>query len=271
VPLSADEISAVDRCYDALPRVAATAEQIGPFTLFLRTDPQSFPYYARPTLGVTRPVSTADLVAVRERQRQAGAPETFEWVHEVCPSLLAACREQELVVHTHPVLVLDPPVRAPMPADAEVRLLGPDDDISTADAVAHVAFGSPGTGTGTAGVAERDAAAGGAGTRAAVLARRIAAGTFGMAAAYDPADGPVSVGSYQCVPEGGEIVGVGTLPMARRRGLGAAVTAVLAADLTSRGIPLVFLGASDDDVARVYEGVGFRRIGTAYTAEPPDS
>ncbi|MGI9085962.1 MAG: hypothetical protein ACR2FE_11855, partial [Aeromicrobium sp.] len=188
-----DELTAVDRCYDALPRPAATAEQIGPFTLFVRSDPRGFPYYARPTPGGTAPVTAADVVAVRERQRELGAPEAFEWVQEVCPSLRDVCIEQGLVVHTNPVLVLDPPVRAPRPDGVDIRLLGPDDDIATADAVAHVAFGTPRTGPGDAGVTERNASIGD-GTRAALLARRIAAGTFGMAAAYDPVDGPISVG-----------------------------------------------------------------------------
>jgi predicted GNAT family acetyltransferase len=65
-----------------------------------------------------------------------------------------------------------------------------------------------------------------------------------------------------------EIVGVGTLPAFRRRGLGAAVTARLAELAVERGLTTVFLSAADDAAARVYEGVGFRRIGTAGIAEP---
>jgi predicted GNAT family acetyltransferase len=65
-----------------------------------------------------------------------------------------------------------------------------------------------------------------------------------------------------------EITGVGTLPSARRQGLGAAVTAELAALAIADGIGTVFLSASDAAVARVYAGLGFRRIGTAMIAEP---
>jgi predicted GNAT family acetyltransferase len=61
---------------------------------------------------------------------------------------------------------------------------------------------------------------------------------------------------------------VGTLPNARRCGLGAAVTARLAALASERGSHTVFLSASDDAVARVYSGIGFRQIGTAMIAEP---
>ena len=58
------------------------------------------------------------------------------------------------------------------------------------------------------------------------------------------------------------------LPVSRRRGLGAAVTAALAADAQGRGIGTVFLSATDDTVARVYARTGFRQVGVAMIAEP---
>ena len=68
-----------------------------------------------------------------------------------------------------------------------------------------------------------------------------------------------------------EITGVGVLPASRRRGLGAAVTALLARDALDRGVETGFLSASDDAVARVYARIGFREIGNAMIAEPaPD-
>jgi predicted GNAT family acetyltransferase len=60
-----------------------------------------------------------------------------------------------------------------------------------------------------------------------------------------------------------EITGVGTLPSARRRGVGAAVTGRLVEHARERGAAIVFLSAADDAVARRYERLGFRRIGTA--------
>jgi predicted GNAT family acetyltransferase len=80
---------------------------------------------------------------------------------------------------------------------------------------------------------------------------------------------PVSVGSHQPVGSVSEVVGVGTLRAYRRRGIAASLTAFLAADARRRGVATVFLSAGDDDVARVYGRVGFRRIGTACVAEPP--
>ena len=66
-----------------------------------------------------------------------------------------------------------------------------------------------------------------------------------------------------------EVTGVGTLPAARRRGIGAAVTGQLVEDARERGAELVFLSAADDDVARMYERLGFRRIATACFGRPP--
>jgi predicted GNAT family acetyltransferase len=60
-----------------------------------------------------------------------------------------------------------------------------------------------------------------------------------------------------------EIVGVATLPAVRRQGLGGAVTALLVEHALSIGVETVFLSAASDDVARVYERLGFRRTGTA--------
>ena len=57
------------------------------------------------------------------------------------------------------------------------------------------------------------------------------------------------------------------LPRARRHGVGAAITAALVADAHDRGVGTVFLSAGDDAVARVYERVGFVRVGTACIAE----
>ena len=65
-----------------------------------------------------------------------------------------------------------------------------------------------------------------------------------------------------------EIAGVATLPVARRRGLGAAVTAALARELRAAGTDLIFLSAGSEEIARVYLRVGFRRVGTACIAEP---
>ena len=87
--------------------------------------------------------------------------------------------------------------------------------------------------------------------------------------AWAGADGiPVATAAHQPLDGVTEIVGVATLPAYRRRGLGAAVTAALVADALERGVETVFLSAADEDVARMYASVGFRRVGTAGVAVP---
>ena len=48
----ADLLATVEAYYDAVPRRAARAEQIGPFTLFVNPGP-GWRYYVRPSLGAT--------------------------------------------------------------------------------------------------------------------------------------------------------------------------------------------------------------------------
>jgi predicted GNAT family acetyltransferase len=65
-----------------------------------------------------------------------------------------------------------------------------------------------------------------------------------------------------------ELVGIGTAAAARGRGLGAALTALLARAARAAGAEVVFLAAGDDTATRVYERVGFRRVGECGIAEP---
>jgi ribosomal protein S18 acetylase RimI-like enzyme len=146
-----------------------------------------------------------------------------------------------------------------------------DQELDRIWAVPAVAFGYPGTAAGDAGPAERDKiAADHDGGTIAMLRERLRSGHSVLAAAFGP-DGPLAAGSCQAMDGVAEITGVGVLPAERRKGLGAAVTALLARDALERGVRTVFLSASDDAVARVYARIGFREIGTAMIAEPaPD-
>ncbi|MEV0275462.1 GNAT family N-acetyltransferase [Streptomyces sp. NPDC050610] len=267
----------LERYYDAVPRSGARAEDFGPLTLFVREGQgQGWPYYARPTLGHRGPVSVADIGDVRARQRELGVSESFEWVAETTPGLRAAVERAGLVVHEHPLMALDldaasPPVASDGNAEGiSVRIVGPDDPaLSSALAVPYLAFADPGTAVGAAGPAELDELVVSQADDGSVerIAGRIRAGLTCVAAAV--ADGTaLCAGQHQPVGEVSEIVGVGTLPSARRRGLGMKVTEALVADAGARGVETVFLSAGDDDVARIYSRLGFRRVGTALIAEP---
>ncbi|MEV7775886.1 GNAT family N-acetyltransferase [Kitasatospora sp. NPDC086791] len=265
----------IERYYDAAPRSAARAEDFGPLTLFVREDGTGWHYYARPTPGHDGPAVTAeDVRRVLERQRELGVPEAFEWVAEQNPELRAAVEAAGLTVHEHPLLVLGPqdePAPAPeLPDPVEVRVLTADaPELAEAAAVPEVAFGAPGTAVGPAGATELAAstAALTADGGLARVARRLTDGATVLAAALEGGAALCS-GRYNPVGPVGEVVGVGTLPSARRRGLGLAVTAALVAHARANGVRTVFLSASDEDVARIYRRAGFRPFATALIAEP---
>jgi ribosomal protein S18 acetylase RimI-like enzyme len=266
-------IERIDAFCDAVPRRRAQAQELGPLVLFVTTGP-GWPYYARPRRGRRPPVTAADVRAVRARQRELIIPESFEWIEQAAPEMAAAAAEAGLEVVAHPLMVLAEPGPVPvpvppLPAEITVRVVAPEEqELDRIWAVPAVAFGHMGTAAGEAGAAERDkiAADHDAGT-IAMLRERLRSGHSVLAAAFGP-DGPVAAGSCQAVDGVAEITGVGVLPTHRRQGLGAAVTALLAADALERGVETVFLSATDEVVARVYARIGFRGIGTAMIAEP---
>ncbi|MGC4764165.1 GNAT family N-acetyltransferase [Micromonospora sp. DT46] len=273
--LDRDLFGRLEHFYDAVPRDAARTEEYGPLVLFVR-EGAGWPFYARPRLDATGAPSLADITAVRERQRELGLPEALEWVHETTPDLLAVARSAGLAVLEAPLMVLDP-AALPDPGtltDVPLRMLDaatPDfaADVAARRAVAAVGFSAAGTEPGDAGTAQRDAAMAELDEAALDEERtRVADGRRLSVLAETPAEGALASGMAMRVGDVAEIAGVATLPAARRRGLGAAVTATLARELLAAGTDLVFLSAGSEDIARVYLRVGFRRIGTACIAEP---
>ncbi|SDG91224.1 FR47-like protein [Lentzea fradiae] len=214
-----------------------------------------YPLYARPRFPGGRP-SLADIAAVRERQRELGVPEAFEWVHETTPDLHDIAVEAGLEVLRAPLMVLEEDALPEPHPHVRVLATRPPE----VPVVAGIAFSSPGTARGEAGAADRDAALAGA-TQENTRHRHAVADL--------PGEGVLAVGTAQRAGDVVEIAGIGTLPAARRRGLGGAVTAALARDALDRGAQLVFLSAGSEDIARVYARVGFRRAGTACIAAPP--
>jgi GNAT superfamily N-acetyltransferase len=266
-------IERIDAFCDAIPRQRTIAEALGPLVLFIPNGP-GWPYYARPRRGRlpagSSPISVADVRRVRARQRELLIPESFEWIEQDAPDMAAAASGAGLDVHDHPLMMLaglQPPPA--LPARVSVRVVSPDDpDLILAWAAPGVAFGHPGTAVGSAGVIERDKVAANHDAGIIGLVReRLESGESVLAAAVGP-NGPLAAGSYQLAGGVAEITGLGVLPTSRRRGLGAAVTAKLAADAIAHGADLVFLSATDEVVARVYHRLGFRRIGTAMIADP---
>ncbi|MEU4236530.1 GNAT family N-acetyltransferase [Actinoplanes sp. NPDC026619] len=286
----------LERFYDALPRPYARVEEFGGLVLFVR-EGEGWPYYARPRIGAETP-SAADITAARRRQRELGAPEAFEWVHETTPDLLATARSAGLDVLLAPLLTLDPAALVPdLPVPgAEIRILDPRSaeypaELAATRAVAQLAFGNPphhtpleevaavaaenlgptdqALTTGAAGPAERDVATEQLSPDLVEgFRRRASSGAYHTAVVTSPTEGILATGAVMRDGDVAEIAGVGTLPSARGRGYASQLTAKLARQALNDGVHLVFLSAGDDDVARLYTKVGFRRAGTACIAEP---
>jgi ribosomal protein S18 acetylase RimI-like enzyme len=273
----------LERFYDALPRSDARAEDFGGLVLFVR-EGAGWPFYARPRPGGDTP-SAADITAARQRQRELGLPEAFEWVHETTPDLLAVARSAGLEVLLAPLMVLETAALVPdLPVTgATIRLLDPSAagfgaDLAASRAVAQLGFGAPPPGSAqtvngalisvAAGPAERDAVPPPSEDMVEATRKRTLAGRITTGVVESPAEGVLASGVVQRVGDVAEIAGVATLPSARRRGYASQLTATLAREALENDVHLVFLSAGDEDVARLYSKVGFRRIGTACIAEP---
>jgi GNAT superfamily N-acetyltransferase len=273
----------LERFYDALPRSDARAEEFGGLVLFVR-EGAGWPFYARPRPGADTP-SAADITAVRQRQRDLGLPEAFEWVHENTPDLLAVARSAGLQVLLAPLMVLETAALVPdLPVTgATIRLLDPSSagfaaDLAASRAVAELGFGAPAAAaapatdgaliTEPAGPAHRDALPPPDPELVEAARERTLSGRITTGVVDSPTEGILASGIVQRVGDVVEIAGMATLPSARLRGYASQLTATLARHALQNDVHLVFLSAGDDDVARLYSRVGFRRIGTACIAEP---
>lgn len=244
----------IERYYDAAPRTASSTEEVGPFTLFLRSDPRGWPYYARPRSGLSSAPTPDDVRTVLERQREREVPQQLEWVGELVPGLVDAAREAGLVVHEHPLMVLTRPVPAPDVPGVEVRLLDGSDP----------ALGPVQSAIG-AGFEESDEVGS---ADAPYMRDRVAQGFTRLVGAFE-SGAAVGGGSHQPVGPVTELVGIAVVPRFRRRGVGAAITGALVEDARALGVETVFLSAGSQRVADVYARVGFTRVATACVAEAP--
>lgn len=266
-----DLLTRIERYYDMVPRsFGARVEEFGPLTLFVY-DGGPWPLYARPSLGADA-VAPTQVEDVRRRMRELGVPESFEWVDQVTPALRGAALAAGLAVSDHPLLALTEAIAAPAvdaEVHAEVRAVGPDDDLAAVLTSAHLGFASRGTAVGSVGLGELVQAAGEQ-SREAIQSERDALRSRSASRFAAWVNGsPVCTGRYTPLARVAEIVGVGTLPAYRRRGLAGAVTAALTTDALAAGVEMVFLSADDEDVARVYRRLGFADCGTACIAAPP--
>jgi GNAT superfamily N-acetyltransferase len=81
---------------------------------------------------------------------------------------------------------------------------------------------------------------------------------------------PVAGGMYMA-PRGGltRLTGVATLEPFRRRGIGAALTAHITQTTFAAGVECAFLAAATEEAARVYERIGYTRVGVVLGYDAP--
>jgi GNAT superfamily N-acetyltransferase len=266
VPSTSGLLECIERYFTAAARTDARIESVG--AVDVPVGNPVWPHPARPRSGET--VTADDVRAVVARQRAAGLPVALEWICECSPTAAAAVREAGLVVEESPLLVAADPVELLLPHGVRLYLVGADDpELPRYLALASIAFAHPGP---RADVGEQPVGPAADSPRTAVLRERIATGRTVMMVAVEDGE-PVAVGSHAPVDVDGtevsEITGVATLPRLRGRGLGAGLASALA-EHARESAELVFLVAGDDDVARVYERVGFARLATVGVADLPD-
>ena len=194
-------LETLESYYDAAPRPHARTEEVGRFTLFVQTDPASWPYYARPRrngVAADHLFTPADVAEVRTRQRELEVPEAIEWVHQVTPSLLQAARADGMQVAECPLLVH---TGAPEVAVSGVRIevLGAESpDVGTVAGAVGAAF---------RGVDDLLPSEPGS------LPEAIRAGTLVMVGAYDAQGAVLGGGSHSPRGPVTELTGIAVLPV----------------------------------------------------------
>jgi GNAT superfamily N-acetyltransferase len=263
VPTRRGLLDSVERYAAAAPLPDARLVPAG--ALDVPVGPPAWPHPARPRPGAGA-VTADDVRAAVALQEEAGLPAAVEWVVERAPSLGAAARAAGLVVTEFPLLVVDDPVEVLLPAGVRLYLVGAEDPalphyqhLLESGFAPHHADPDP------------EDLEGPSDARAEVLRERVATGRTVVMVALE--DGmPVGVGSHSPVDVDGteisEVVGVASSPRRRGRGVGAALASALVAQARETA-DLVFLTAGDDDVARVYERVGFAWLGSTGVAGLP--
>jgi GNAT superfamily N-acetyltransferase len=262
-------LDCIERYFAAAPVPDARIQPVGGLDVPVGDPAWPYPARPRPDGG---PVTVDDVRAAVALLEGSGLPAVLEWVPERAPGTAAAARGAGLTVEELPLLVAVDTVELLLPSGVRLYVVGADDpQLPHYQRVAATAFANPGGAADVADVPLDSSPE--ARARTAVLRERIAEGRTVMMVAVEHGR-PVAVGSHQPLDVDGtevsEIIGVATLPRLRGRGLGAGLTSALVAHATETA-DLVFLAAGDDDVARVYERVGFARLATTAVAEvrPP--
>ena len=248
-----ERLGRIESYYDCVPRAVASAEEVGPFTLFVAGPGTGWQFYARPRLGGRGVFTTTDVCRVLDRQGQLDVPRAIEWVDEVTPTLLPSVRGAGHEPHRYPLLVM--PSDVLVEADPRARPLRP------AEPHLSVALGSVSAGfAGRDDVEPKDP-----GRRPELMER----GDLVVVASFE---GHRLCGAGSAAPRGdvAELMGIAVPPGHRHRGHGTAITRSLVAACREQGVDLVFLSAGSDAAADIYRRIGFVDVGTACVLELDD-
>ncbi|MGH2806583.1 MAG: GNAT family N-acetyltransferase [Actinomycetota bacterium] len=228
---------------------------VGPFTVYIsRITRADWGTYALPT-GTLEGAWRDDLARVVDVFRSEGRRGRVEWVDELYPELQAEVVGYGFTkVDVEPLLVLDDRSRLNDPAEIDVRRVGPGEPmLGQILENVRIAFDETEETTDQA-VAERH--------------EMLKADNKVMLMAV--ADGePVGSGTVTHVRGVAEITAIATRTSHRGRGVASAITSKLARVALDAGCDLVYLTARDDDAARIYRRLGFRRAGTYIEAAKP--
>lgn len=231
-----------------------TVTQIGPFRACI--DPTTDLIYLNYTVPVwalgTAEETREQLERLRELFHASGRRLRFEFVDGIWPGLMEALEASGLQQQWRlPLMACTAETFAPVErAGVAVRMVDPanEADLRRFHVLQRTAF---------------DAEAEATPEEIAQLRHQIENGFSRCAIASIEGD-DVGVGSTQPWTTLCELAGVGTMVLARRRGVAATLSSWLVRDHFTRGGDLVWLTAATDEARAVYEAIGFENVGVAY-------
>ncbi len=224
------------------------AHRAGPFLAFFDAeDPGLYRNYAVPDDGAVP--TTSDVKALITAFTDRSRTPRLEYLPGICESVEPALKEAGFITEARlPVLTCPPGevITPPLDEDLSVFLATTDDHLRQAASAQNAAFGQEKT-------TDHDV------TR---LRRLLERGGL-VALAVDTSTG-MGVGGGQCGPPlhgVSELAGIGVRTSHRRRGVAAALTALLTRACPDAGITTPFLTPADEAAGRVYQRAGYRTVG----------
>ena len=234
----------------------ARGEAFGPFTAYYsEITTEDWGWYALAT-GVPADGWAEPVAAVDDAFAARGRRVRFEFLHDLFPGLADELRDLGFTGgDVEPLLVLEELIPGVAVPGVEIVRLSPDEPaLHSILEIAHEAFEEEGV------VTERRVE-----EKRAEL--RQDPDKVMLAAVID--DEFVASGLVVRVDGVAEIAAIATRPPYRRRGIAAALTTELVRIGMDAGADLAYLTARDAPAARIYERLGFRKVGTYMELERP--